>query len=299
MSETKKNNIYEFMSYSIILLNAFLMLLLCRTDNLWYDESYTIALIIHPIRELIDITSNDVHSPFYYLLLKGFYNMLGHHIQAAKIFSVIFLVLFLINEKYFVSAVYDKKSALYSLLLLLSLPSVTVHAADVRMYTMGLFFVGLSSSLAYYAIKNSKLKLWAFFTVSCICTMYVHIFTMIAMFILFLLMALCIFIEKYRNKTSLLCYLGGGTIAVISYIPWLLIVFKQLENIQSSNLSTEINHATYVNYFVQWFSSSWNPDKLTIKVWCCGLALTGIIYLCGLISSLLHKRLFFFSRTYT
>lgn len=50
---------------------------LCVTDNLWYDEGYTAALISRPLGELVEITSQDVHAPFYYILLKGFYTLCG------------------------------------------------------------------------------------------------------------------------------------------------------------------------------------------------------------------------------
>lgn len=43
----------------------------CITDNLGYDEAYTAALISHPVGELVEITAQDVHAPFYYILLIG------------------------------------------------------------------------------------------------------------------------------------------------------------------------------------------------------------------------------------
>jgi len=289
MSENKQQNRFEWMSWGVVILTALLMLVLCRTENVWYDEAYTIALIRHPVKELVEITSKDVHSPFYYLLLKGFYIVLGQTIQSAKIFSVVFLVLFEIVLKYAVGAVWDKKATFYSLVFALLLPSVTVYAADARMYTMGLFFVTLSAVLAYFAVTGNKVKIWVWFTLSCACAMYVHIFTMLAMFVLFLLMAVCILVGRYRNRKNLLCYVCSGAFVTVAYIPWLLVVFKQLSAVKASNIYSEMEEDSYVGYFVQWFSSSWNPNWNTVKLWCYVLVIAGLIYCCGVLIRVFGK----------
>ena len=66
---------------------------LCITNNLWYDEGYTAALISRPLGELIRITAQDVHAPFYYILLKGFYTLCGGgtHFWSLKLFSLLFM----------------------------------------------------------------------------------------------------------------------------------------------------------------------------------------------------------------
>ncbi len=46
----------------------------CITDNLGYDEAYTAALISHPVGELVEITAQDVHAPFYYILFRRLRN---------------------------------------------------------------------------------------------------------------------------------------------------------------------------------------------------------------------------------
>ena len=106
----KKRDIYEILCWGVILVTAMAMAVLGSTENLWYDEAYTVAMIQHPVREIVEITSYDVHSPFYYILVKGFYLLCGQRIQAVKMFSVLFLVLFEVVIKYAVSAIWDKRA---------------------------------------------------------------------------------------------------------------------------------------------------------------------------------------------
>lgn len=273
-----KQNIYEMLCWGVIALTAILMIVLGSSENLWYDEAYTTALIQHPIKEIVEITSHDVHSPFYYILAKFFFLLCGQRIQAVKWFSVLFLVLFEVVVKFAVSAIWDRRSALYSLLLLLALPCVAVHAADGRMYTMGLFFVGLSAVLAYLALSKSHVGLWVLFTLSCVATMYVHIFTMIAMFFLFLILFVCLVTKKWRSRKNVLCYLGSGVVSVCAYLPWLLIVLQQFGTVKDTSMYGDTTAETYTEYWVQWFSSNWNPNWKTVRLWRAMLLLAVLLY---------------------
>ena len=54
----------------------------CITNSLWYDEAYSASMVSLPWKRLIYITATDDHSPFYYVLLKSFYQsvlvVVGH-----------------------------------------------------------------------------------------------------------------------------------------------------------------------------------------------------------------------------
>ncbi len=286
---SRKQDIYEILCWSVIALTCLLMAVLGSTTNLWYDEAYTVALIEHPIREIVEITSQDVHSPFYYILAKGFYLLCGQHVQAVKLLSVLFLVLFEVVVKYTVSAVWDKRAALYSLVLMLALPSVAVHAADGRMYTMGLLFVGLSVALAYFAVSKSDVRLWCLFTLSCVATMYVHIFTMIAMFFLFLVLFVCVLCGKEHRRKNILCYLGSGGVSIAAYLPWFVVVLRQFGTVKESCLYGDTTVEDYAGYWVQWFSSQWHPGWRTVQLWQGALLLAVVLYVGMILLSVLKK----------
>ena len=54
--EVKKRDIYEILCWGVILVTAMAMAVLGSTENLWYDEAYTVAMIQHPVREIVEIT---------------------------------------------------------------------------------------------------------------------------------------------------------------------------------------------------------------------------------------------------
>lgn len=56
----------------LICLCAGVLFLLCLKETLGYDEAYTIGMINRSYLDIIKITANDVHTPFYYFLLKFF-----------------------------------------------------------------------------------------------------------------------------------------------------------------------------------------------------------------------------------
>lgn len=274
----EKRERYEILCWGVIVVTALAMAVLGCTENLGYDEAYTVALIQHPVKEIVEITSHDVHSPFYYMIAKGFYFLCGQHIQAVKMLSVLFLVLFEVVVKYAVSAIWDKRAALYSLLLVLALPSVAVQAVNCRMYAMGLFFVGLSVALAYFAVDKSDVRLWCLFTLSCVATMYVHIFTMIAMFFLFLLLLVFVLFKKEQRRKNILCYLGSGAVSVVAYLPWLRVMLDQFGTVKDTSMYADITEETYISYWVEWFSAEWHTGWRTLRAWQAALLLAIVIY---------------------
>ena len=65
-----------------------------------YDEAYTVGMIENSFSEILAITSRDVHSPVYYWILKLFCLLpFGNKLILSKLFSVIFMISFLILGK--------------------------------------------------------------------------------------------------------------------------------------------------------------------------------------------------------
>jgi len=99
----------------------------CITDNLGYDEAYTAALISHPVGELVEITAQDVHAPFYYILLKAFCSLCrpitflagdGYHFWPMKLFSLLFMSAYLFLGKYLVKKLFDEQTSVYFMFFL-------------------------------------------------------------------------------------------------------------------------------------------------------------------------------------
>ena len=59
-----------FVYVAIILLGAIFIILPCIHKNLWFDESYSVAIANHKFADIWAIGSNDVHPILYYCMLR-------------------------------------------------------------------------------------------------------------------------------------------------------------------------------------------------------------------------------------
>lgn len=248
---------------------------LCITNNLWYDEGYTAALISRPLGELIRITAQDVHAPFYYILLKGFYTLCGGgtHFWSLKLFSLLFMAAYLFLGKYGVKKIFDEKTAVYFMLFSLLMPSMCVQAGNARMYAMGLFFFTATGLLAWGILQESTGKKWILFCLCSVGSVYSHTFTMLQTFILYLILLGALL---WRKKYALIkWYLGSGLAVAACYTVWLSVIYRQMQTrISSAGGNEELfipNMYTLMDYCKEWFSAMDTPITLVIYL---GMALT-------------------------
>lgn len=211
---------------AIVLVNAF-GLILCFNQVYGYDEAYTVALASKNIKEIIEATSQDVHTPFYYVMLHLLCGLTGvPMLFMTKFLSLIFYDLYLWVGSSFIKGIYDKKISGYWLLFSALMPPMIIQVANGRMYTIGLFFVTASIALAYKCYTQNEWKYWVLFTLSSACGVYVHTFTMIALFFVYVLLAIVIVVKKkYSQLRGYL--LSGGAVALV-YIPWLIVLYHQM-----------------------------------------------------------------------
>lgn len=275
MNDRKTRDIYHILWEILPFAGVLLWGALCITNNLWYDEGYTAALISHPLGELIEITSKDVHAPLYYILLKGFYHLCGGgtHYWSLKLFSLLFMTAYLFLGKYGVKRLFDEQTAVYFMLFSLLMPSMCVQAGNARMYAMGLFFFTAAALCACDILRESSGRKWILFCLCSIGSVYSHTFTMIETFLLYLILLGALL---YRKKYALLkWYLGSGLVTAACYMAWLTVLYRQLQlRASSSGANEELfipTMYTLIDYCKEWFSAMDTPITPVIYL---GMALT-------------------------
>lgn len=72
------------LTLSVILFN----LVAAFHGNIWFDESYSMALASHALPEIIAIGATDVHPVLYYVMLRIIYLVFGPSVLAMRLFSV-------------------------------------------------------------------------------------------------------------------------------------------------------------------------------------------------------------------
>ncbi len=273
--EQRTSKVYHILWTALPYMGLIVWGALCITDNLWYDEAYTAALISHPLGELVRITSQDVHAPFYYILLKGFYTLCGGgpHFWPLKLFSLLWMFAYMLLGKYGVKRLYDEQTSVYFMLFSILMPSMCVQAGNARMYAMGLFFFTAAGLLACGILKQSSSAKWILLSLCGIGSVYSHTFSMIETFILYLILLGALL---YRKKYALLkWYLASGLAVGLCYMAWLLVVYRQMQTrIASAGANEQLfvpDMYSLMDYCKEWFSAMDTPIMSVIYL---GMALT-------------------------
>lgn len=200
------------------------------TENLWYDEAYSAALVTHSFREIIDITAQDVHSPFYYFLLKGVWEIFGSIMgfRCLKWFSILAMMGYLLLGKFYVKKLFGETVSVYFMLFSITLPIMMVQSSNVRMYTLALFFLTLTGLLMVDILRESTLRKWLLFIFASVCCVYSHTYAMLEAFFLYIFFfAVILYQKKYK---LLKCYFVSGITVSALFLPWLSVTFGQLKN---------------------------------------------------------------------
>lgn len=240
---------------------------LCLTNNLWYDEAYSAALVSLPWLDMIYITAVDAHSPFYYGLLKLFYHIWGGgtHFAALKLFSLLFMLGYMLLGKYYVRKLFNKKISIYFMLFSLLSPIMSVQAGNVRMYALALFCTTLMGLLAYDIFVQATRKKWVLFTLAAICTVYCHTFAMIQAFLLYLLFFGVLLVSKQYGKLK--GFFISGAIVSVVFSPWLYVTCKQLllrMRYDTGSVSERPTIYSFMDYCKEWFSALETPIGVVV-----------------------------------
>lgn len=235
---------------------------LCITNQLWYDEAFSAGLVMRPWKELIYITAVDDHSPFYYVALKIFYHLTGSgtHFWTLKVFSLIFMIGYMLLGKYYVCKLFDRKVSVWFMAFSVLAPIMCVQAGNVRMYSMALFFLTLTGLLAYDIYQNESRQKWIVFVLATICVVYCHTFAVIqAVWLYLIFMAALI---KSRQRAKLKKFFISGIVVSVVFSPWLLVTLKQLQlrMLYDTGSATELAKMSALwDYCREWFSAVETP----------------------------------------
>ena len=73
----------------IIVLGIIFILLSAFHEDIWFDESYSVAIAKHSFADIWNITGNDVHPALYYWMLHVLYLIFGNNVIIYRLFSVL------------------------------------------------------------------------------------------------------------------------------------------------------------------------------------------------------------------
>lgn len=152
---------------SLLMLGKSLML--CFSNDIWYDELFTVGMAEHSYGEMVRFTAVDVHPPLYYCIVKLFSDLCklivpgAGTVIPAKIVSVLPYFILLIYAVAFIRKRFGIFVGGMCLFCVTAMPQLPAYTVEVRMYGWALLFVTAAFMHGYalvecYVNRNTEPK---------------------------------------------------------------------------------------------------------------------------------------------
>lgn len=231
------------LTLSVILFN----LVAAFHGNIWFDESYSMALASHTLPEIIAIGATDVHPVLYYVMLRIIYLVFGPSVLAMRLFSVCGMVACVLLGWGVVRKDYGNVAAALFVALVSISPWAAAEAVDIRMYSWAAFFTGLSF---LYSMRIVRVLLplevrpdatevavprhwWVVAFAAALAAAYTHYFAAIASFMSMSLVLASAWLHARSgsspavDRAPLRFFWRGVGLCLLGYLPWIIVVIGQ------------------------------------------------------------------------
>ena len=215
---------------AVIVLGIIFMSLSILHTNMWFDESYTIGIVRHSFSEIWNITSYDVHPPFYYFCLHILNLIFGENIIVYRLFSAITIALTAILGYTHIRKDFGEKVGFWFSFLTLMLPVSAQYAGEIRMYSLGMLLGTIMCIYAYRIYKKDIHKLtYVFFGLSSLALAYTHYYGVLLAGVINLALFIYLIKNRKERKQDLIKYTITAVLQVVAYLPWLIVFASHLK----------------------------------------------------------------------
>ena len=206
-------------------------------SNMWFDESYSVAISNHNFGEIWTIGGNDVHPVLYYWILHIINILFGSNILLYRLFSVMCIALLGILGYTHIRKEFGEKTGILFSMFVYLFPVNLIYAGEIRMYSFAMLLVTLMSIYAYRIWKNKdekNIKNWSLFAIFSLASAYTHYYgLMIAgienvfLFIMFTIQA----IREKKFTYNLKVFFISAIPQILLYLPWVMTLFRQMDGV--------------------------------------------------------------------
>lgn len=242
---------------------------------IWFDESYSVAIANHSFSEIWRIGSGDVHPVLFYWALHALNLVFGQNILAYRLFTVLGSVALASLGYTHVRRDFGWKPGVLFTAFVLFIPYTAIMATEIRMYSWATFSVMLCALTAWriacalrepasegFAAEVQKraqgkrllagapLSWWVVFAVSSLASAYLHYFgAMSAFMVNLLLLIFCINrAARRRGAAALGVLVASAAIQVALYVPWLLVLVRQMGVVSNTYWANMVFPVTYIEF---------------------------------------------------
>ena len=228
----KKKDKILILNIIIIILGTIFISLGAFHTNIWFDESYSVAISNHSFIEIWNIGGNDVHPVFYYIMLKIVSLIFGNNILVFRLFSIVPIVILSILGITHIRKDYGERTGIIFSFLTLFLPIIAAYSSEIRMYTWVMLFVTITAIYANRIYKgDSSIKEWAIFALFSLFSAYTHYYGLMAAGIINVILFIYLLKNRKEKNKDLKLFIIQAVVEFLLYVPWLYYFIKQLTSV--------------------------------------------------------------------
>ena len=236
---------YLFLEISAVMLLRSLML--CFSNDIWYDELFTVGMIEHSYGDLIAFTARDVHPPLYYCIVKfvlELCKLISAQANAVVIAKVVSVLPYFILFAYSVTFIRRRFGIFTGGLFMfcaIAMPQLSAYTVEVRMYSFALLFVTAAFLHAYGTITAGSATVGtrahmrqihaAALVGYGLAAAYTQYFACVAVIMVYLYVLIVFLLE---DRSRIKEWLLWAVISVAGYIPWLYALFGQITTVREN-----------------------------------------------------------------
>ena len=213
---------------------------------IWYDEAYSAYLVRGNFAQIWDMTSIDVHPPFYYFCLKVWSLIFGTSDVALRSMSVFFAAIGIVLAYFLLKRWFGAKAATWGTFALSLAPLLMRYSQEMRMYGVVFAIVMGATLVLDIALKTKSKKAWLGYALLICLGMWTHYFTALAWLAHFAYIVYY-FIKNGLQKAVFWAY----PLAVGLFLPWIPFFLKQTDSVQQGFWIPPVSFMTPVSFVTE------------------------------------------------
>lgn len=277
----KKKDKILILNIIIIILGTIFISLGAFHTNIWFDESYSVAISNHSFSEIWNIGGNDVHPVFYYMMLKIVSLFFGNNILVFRLFSIVPIVILSILGITHIRKEYGERTGIIFSFLTLFLPIIAAYSSEIRMYTWVMLFVTITAIYANRIYKNElSIKNWVIFALFSLLSAYTHYYGLMFAGIINVILFIYLLKNRKGKNKDLKIFIIQAIVECLLYVPWLYYFIKQLTSVGGGYwIKLEFPDTLYNVLGIQYMGSLSNIFGFCFAI-CLYIYLGFVIYRC-------------------
>lgn len=237
---------------------------------LYNDEMATMLEMRMPFKEMIGfIFTQDIHPPFYFILLKIWTFVFGNTVYIARCFSYIGLLACAFGGGYMVKRLYGEKAGVWYTALFLFLPVSFWLIGTIRMYSWACFFCTAAFLSAQSALMKNEKKDFILYVAFSFSGAWTHYY---ASFMCALIALIFLGLSWKKNRKAFKRFFIADAVLFLTVFPEISFFIRQNEDemnwIQKSHVFDAWRELTVYYYEESFFYAA--PAFIMFSLWILG-----------------------------